>query len=136
MKIVIDTNILISGLIKQSITRKILLNPGFNFYTPEFLLNEVAEHLPEIAQKSNLKVDDIKKLINLFIENLNIVPFKEYEDQIKKATEIIGKIDAKDVPFVAVALAVKNDGIWSNDKHFQKQSVIKIFTTEDLISFL
>ncbi len=136
MKIVIDTNILISGLIKQSTTRKILLNPGFNFYTPEFLLNEVAEYLPEIAQKSNLKVDDIKKLINLFIENLNIVPFKEYEDQIKKATEIIGKIDAKDVPFVAVALALKNDGIWSNDKHFQKQSVIKIFTTEDLISFL
>ncbi|NVM55181.1 MAG: hypothetical protein HWN66_15855 [Candidatus Helarchaeota archaeon] len=136
MKLVINTNILKSGLINQSTTRKILFNPKFYLYLPEFLLNELAKHLPEIVQKSNLDIDEIKKLINLFLENLKIVPFKEYEDQLTKATDIIGQIDEKDVPFVAVALAITNDGIWSNDKHFQKQSVIKIYTTEDLISHL
>ncbi|NVM28939.1 MAG: putative toxin-antitoxin system toxin component, PIN family [Candidatus Helarchaeota archaeon] len=136
MKLVIDTNILISGLIKKSTTRKILLNPKFYFYLPEFLFNELARHLPEIVQKSNLDIEEIKKLINLFLENLNIVPIKEYENQIKKATEIMGHIDEKDIPFIAVALAIKSDGIWSNDKHFQKQSAIKIYTTENLMSFL
>ena len=117
-------------------TRKILLHPGFNFFLPEFLLTEMAEHLPEITQKANLTVDEIKKLMNLFLENLTIVPFDDYQDQIKRATEIIGTIDEKDVPFIALALAFNNDGIWSNDKHFQKQSIIRIYTTEELLNYL
>jgi len=36
MKFIIDTNIVFSGLIKNSITRKILLNPNFEFYIPDF----------------------------------------------------------------------------------------------------
>jgi len=36
MKLIIDTNIIFSGLIKKSITREILLSPNFEFYTPDF----------------------------------------------------------------------------------------------------
>lgn len=46
---------------------------------------------------------------------------------------IIGEIHKEDIPFIAVALSIKNDGIWSNDKHFKEQSEIKIYTTNDLI---
>ncbi len=136
MRLVIDTNVLISGLIRKSLTRKILLNPKFNFYLPEFLLEEVSKYLPEIAQKSELTIEEVKNLINLFLENLYIVPYKEYKDKIKRATEIMGSIDEKDIPFIAVALAIKNDGIWSNDKHFQMQHVLRIYTTEELVTHL
>ena len=50
--------------------------------------------------------------------------------------ELISVIDEKDVPFIALALSIKNDGIWTNDKHFKKQKKIKIFTTQDLIKLL
>ena len=30
-------------------------------------------------------------------------------------------IDRDDVMFIAAALAVENEGIWTDDKHFQRQ---------------
>jgi len=42
-------------------------------------------------------------------------------------------IDQKDAPYIALALTIENDGIWTADKHFKKQNYIKVFTTEDLI---
>ena len=50
--------------------------------------------------------------------------------------KIIGLIDEKDVPFIATALSIKNDGIWTNDKHFEKQDEIRIFSTLDMIELL
>jgi predicted nucleic acid-binding protein len=48
MKLVIDTNIIISGLLKQSITRKILLSEFFEFYLPEIVMKEVKKYRPYI----------------------------------------------------------------------------------------
>jgi predicted nucleic acid-binding protein len=70
------------------------------------------------------------------LENLIIVPLDEYEDKIDEAMEIIGKIDEKDIQFVALALSIKNDGIWSNDKHFEKQEKVQIYKTANIIKFL
>jgi len=41
MKLIIDTNIHFSGIIKDSVTRKILMHPDFEFYTPDFFLLEL-----------------------------------------------------------------------------------------------
>jgi predicted nucleic acid-binding protein len=54
-------------------------------------------------------------------------PFRE------KALKIMESIDKKDAPFIALALSIPVDGIWSDDKHFKQQKTIKIFTTKDLI---
>lgn len=40
--------------------------------------------------------------------------------------------DPKDVPFIAVALALTVDGIWSNDRDFESQSKFKIWKTAEL----
>ena len=39
----------------------------------------------------------------------------------------------EDVSFIALALSIDNDGIWSEDKHFKKQDRVKVFTTEELM---
>ena len=54
----------------------------------------------------------------------------------KEAEKIIGNIDPKDVPFVALALAIENEGIWSNDKHFEEIKQIKIWKTSDLLEYI
>ena len=136
MKLIIDTNILISSLLKDSTTREILLNESLNFYLPEIVLSEVNKYLPYIIQKSELSEEEIKKLLNTILENLILVPIEEYEKKMNEGMKIIGNIDEKDTQFIALALSIENDGIWSNDKHFEKQKKIKVFKTIDILNFL
>ena len=46
MKLIIDTNVIISSLLKDSTTREILLNESFDFYLPEIVMSEVKKYLP------------------------------------------------------------------------------------------
>ena len=111
MKLIIDTNILISSLLKDSTTREILLNESLNFYLPEIVLSEVNKYLPYIIQKSELSEEEIKKLLNTLLENLILVPIDEYENKMDEGMKIIGNIDEKDTQFIALALSIENDGI-------------------------
>lgn len=120
MRLIINSNILISALIKDSPTRKIIFNPNFKFYLPDFSIDELKEHLPEITQKANITEMEINQLIDKLLHNIQLVPITEYQSYIQKATEIIGLIDKDDIPFIALALSIKNDGIWSNDTHYIK----------------
>jgi predicted nucleic acid-binding protein len=45
-------------------------------------------------------------------------------------------IDPDDTPFIALASAVENDGIWSDDKHFQQQTRIRVWQTKDLLTLI
>ena len=136
MKLIIDTNILISSLLKDSTTREILLNESLNFYLPEIVLSEVNKYLPYIIKKSELSEEEIKKLLNTLLENLILVPIDEYEKKMDEGMKIIGNIDEKDIQFIALALSIENDGIWSNDKHFEKQKKIKVFKAVDILKLL
>jgi predicted nucleic acid-binding protein len=95
MRFIVDTNILISGLIKDSVTRKILLSDKFEFYHPEILLEELNKHIPEIAKKARKDEKDINQLIKIFRENLLSVSIDEYEQNLDKANDIIGSIERK-----------------------------------------
>lgn len=134
MKLIIDTNIIFSGIIRDSMTRKLLLHPDYEFYIPDFFLFELKKYKDYLIKKTNLSKSEFNQVLNDLLENIHIVPIKEYSEKLIKAKEIIGAIDEKDIPFIAIALVLKNDGIWSNDKHFKKQSEIKVYTTQDLIS--
>ena len=136
MKLIIDTNVIISSLLKDSTTREILLNESFDFYLPEIVMSEVKKYLPYIIQKSGLTEEEIKKLLNTLLENLHLVPIDEYVEKMDEAIEIIGKIDEKDTQFIALALSIKNDGIWSNDKHFNKQKKIHVYKTIDVLNLI
>jgi predicted nucleic acid-binding protein len=136
MRIVVDTNILISSLIKDSITREILLLPYVNFYLPEFALEEVEAHKVKISKLSGLSSDEIDFFLDLLLENISIVPAQTIRPYLKEAQKIIGDIDPGDIPFIALALAVDNDGIWTNDKHFKKARKIKIWNNPELLAHI
>jgi len=44
--------------------------------------------------------------------------------------------DPDDTPYIALALAVENDGIWSDDKHFKQQNRIRTWETKDLMMLI
>ena len=52
MRLVLDTNILIAALIKNSFTRKIFFSSDIEFLLPEYALEEVTRHGKKLARQS------------------------------------------------------------------------------------
>ncbi len=132
MKIVIDTNILISAIITNGFIRDFIIKSGFEFISPAYTLSEIGKYKTEICNKSNLNPNDFSILLHLLLKYVKIVNPIIYFRYLKESKKIIGNIDIKDVPFLACALAL-DALIWSDDKHFQKQDKIKVLTTKDMI---
>jgi len=45
------------------------------------------------------------------------------------------EIDVDDAPFLALAMLL-NCPIWSNDVHFKRQQIVKVFNTKEVLSLL
>ncbi|MDI6916566.1 MAG: PIN domain-containing protein [Thermoplasmatales archaeon] len=133
MRLVVDTNILLSALIKKSATRKILLHPGFEFYAPEHIFYEIENHKNEVIKKSGLSEEEFYIVLDSVLTNAIITPENEFAKYIPRAWDIMKNIDPDDFPFLALALSFENDGIWTNDKHFFRQKEVKVWRTKDLL---
>ena len=133
MSVVIDTNIILSSLIKDSITREIIIKSGLNFYYPEISFHEVEKYAGIVIRKSGMTKKEYGRVLNVLMDKINLVSEKQFTQRLKEADRILGKIDKDDVVFLACALAL-NIGIWSDDKDFQKQKKVGIFTTRDMIN--
>ena len=136
MRLVLDTNILIAALIKDSITRRILLLPDLEFLLPAFALDELARHRVKIVRAAQLKGDELDLLLTLLLTSVAVVPYERIAPYLSDADVLIGAIDPDDVPFVALALAEDHDGIWSNDRAFEDLPEIQHWTTASLKTHL
>lgn len=136
MRLIVDANILISAMIRTSVTRKIIVNSIFELYTPEYTFSEIEKNLNYISNKNSLTLNDNKKVLEILSNYIYIFDAEFYIDYLSDAGRIISKIDENDIPYIALALAINNDGIWTNDEHFQKQNKIKVWKTKEIIKLL
>lgn len=136
LRLVLDTNIIISALInKKSTIRDILLTDKITFYLPELVLAELLKHKELLCRKTGLSQKEVFFTIFYLLSKVEIVKKEAFSKNLKKAKTIMENIDVKDSEFVALALSLENDGIFSNDKHFD-DSGIKRWTVEELFSWL
>lgn len=135
MRLILNTNILISALLKDSTVRRLLLNPSFEFYIPEYSIEEVERHMDLIAERSGLSKEDVHLLLYLLLTNIEVVPARQLVEKYAEAARILGGVDPGDIPFLALALAIPNDGIWTEDAHLQRQDKVKVWRTKDIVSF-
>jgi len=135
MEVIIDANIFVAALLKKGATRKLLLNDELVLYAPEYVIEEIFDHLQEFETKSHLSRISLEELVKVLIieSKMNIIPKDELRPFIKKADEITP--DPDDVMYFAIALK-QNIGIWSNDKALQQQKTVKVYSTNDLIKLL
>lgn len=136
MKLVIDTNVLMAGLLKDSIFRIILFSPNFKFFIPEYALLEIKKYESELIKKSGYSEDELTTLMNLLLRNVKTIPKPRIKKFMKQAEGIMENIDIKDSSFIAAALSIEADGIWSYDSHFKKQNKVRIFDVKELIKRL
>ncbi len=132
MNLVIDTNIIIAGLVRDSTTRKIILSNKLNLLSISFSKVEIEKCKKEILGKTNFSEDELNILMNLLFNKITFISDYEVSNKMKEAKEIMDKIDPSDTPFIAAALA-RNSSIWSDDNHFEKQNKIKVFKTKEVI---
>ena len=132
-KLVVDTNVVAAALVKEGISRQILLVSGISFFAPDFLREELEEHKGVFLAKSGLPADDYEKAMNAVLANIVQIPAGSYLAFRQKALEMTS--DHDDWPFLALALALSCP-IWSNDRGMKGQREVKVYNTGELVEIV
>lgn len=119
MKLVVDTNIVFSAILNSnSNIAKILFHSGatHQFYSCKFLMHELSLHKVKIQKITKLGSKEVLELLELATSKLSFLDERLLPDVIwGEANDLIGDVDKKDIPFVALSLHLKAV-LWSGDK--------------------
>jgi predicted nucleic acid-binding protein len=131
MKLVVDANIIISALISsRGRTRELLLNDSLELYSPRFLEEELEEHKDELIEKTGLDGTRLDSALKILLENMDFVSMDRLRTELRQAEAF--SPDPDDIQYLALALHYSCI-LWSNDKRLQKQQVVSVINTTELI---
>jgi len=135
-RLVVDANILIAAYLRDSTVRRLLRFSFLELMAPEFLLEEFAKHLPELKGRTGLSSAMAEELAERLGRFLILIPPEETAAEWDRAADAMASIDPRDVPYPAAALAIPCDGVWSDDPHMKKQTLLRCWTTKELVADL
>lgn len=136
MIIVVDVNIILSALIRNSTTREIIVKHSHEFFFPEPSLHKLRKYKALVCEKAGLSEHEFSALLHAMFCFITIIPTEEILSCWNEAKKIMEHIDPEDVPFIAAALSLDSAVIWSDDKHFDKQERVPHFKTKDIVALL
>jgi predicted nucleic acid-binding protein len=120
MKIVVDTNILFSGLLTPfGKIADLLTNPKYNFekYCCHYTMVELFKYHNKIIELSKQKPEDVGQIMYGFFNKISFINESQLQTIHKlEAYELTKDIDEKDTPFVALVLAIPESLLWTGDK--------------------
>jgi predicted nucleic acid-binding protein len=85
MKLVIDTNRIMAGLLKDSTSRKIILHDSFSFYAPDYIETELFKHRSYLVKKAKISEPDFELLMTILLERVTLVPFEDFGQEYDHA---------------------------------------------------
>ena len=137
MKIVVDTNIIFSGLLSPNGTiSDLLLNSSntFDFYSPTYLLDELENHKKKLLKISGLLENELDFLQRNLFKKIDLIDLESIRVSTwEKAIELTKNVDEFDAPFIALALEMDSP-LWTGDKKLikglNKKGIDWILTTE------
>jgi len=139
LKVLLDTNILLSGLFFKGNERLLLLTlleGKIKGIIPE----DVYEEWERIISKRFRNTKDMDRVIELayaIFFKCKIIPRKMYGDKIEEAKKIIN--DVKDVPVLACAMTTDPDYLVTGDDDFHKIRTrlrFRIVRTKELLKII
>jgi len=135
--LVIDANIIIAAFLKDSITRRLLLHPHIKVFTTDYTVDEFLQHKDFIIKRAKYSKEDFDELAKIILPKIKITAQHNYFSKSEMAKKLIGSVDEKDIPIVALALTIENKGIWTYDEHFNVvKDKIKIWKTKELAKYM
>jgi predicted nucleic acid-binding protein len=136
--LVADTNILISALLKDySINARLIKSGYFSVYFPDYGIKEIDSYRNYIDAKRKRSSQPValEYAQSFLLKAIQVVPLDLYHPRMKAAFEIMKEIDEKDAPFLALAMQL-GCPVWSNDRHFQRQKEVRVYTTRDILQLI
>ena len=139
MKIIVDANIVFSGILNTNgkIANLLINSPKqFHFIAPDFLRAEIRKHYSKLCKISGLTKLQVMEAEFRVCGQINFIS----EEQIKiacwlAAEKLVDGVDPNDAPYVAYAKHFKCK-IWSGDKALiqglEKKGFHNFITTNDL----
>lgn len=80
-----------------------------------------------------MKRASAEAVLNQIKEFLKWIPEDSILAEWNRAALAMAEIDPNDIPYVAAALAIPCDGIWSDDPDMKTQSIVQCWTTKELV---
>lgn len=136
MRLIVDTNRIVAALITDSVSRRIFTSGKCELLSVKLAKAEIEKHKKEILNKTNLTEEEFEALKSKLFKRIYFAADSIIDFKIQEASEIMKGIDIEDSPFLSLALAVSNDGIWSDDNHFKMQKKVRTLTTRELAKAL
>ena len=106
---------------------------GLELRAPRYLLEEVEAHWEELTTRSGLPPVALGAALRTFRGYLIEHGPEEYEQQLEKAEAMLQDADVQDAPYVALALAIGADGVWSEDRALTRVGGLSVVRTADLV---
>ena len=128
-----DMNVLMSALIKDSLTRRLISKSQNQLWFPEAAYKLLLGFRKAITKRTGSEVKDVDALIKGLFTHIRIFPGNEMGENSAKARRAMAGIDLEDAIFVACALSLPDSAVWSNDKHLKMQKLVMVYTTEELV---
>jgi predicted nucleic acid-binding protein len=143
MTIVVDANIIISGIINPYSLIGVLLiedNPSIEFVIPEFALIEIQSHKERICKKLNINSKVFEILLDKFLLNITVFGHDDVTEEIyHKAEKLTQIIDTNDTWYIAFAIAL-NGFLWTGDlklnRGLRKKACYLTITTQEFSAIL
>ena len=142
--VVVDTNVLISSLIKdegftQAILSILLAQKEINILVPFTIKTELVAHISEISRKSGLPVKIVGELMSRFFKHVKIVREMEYAEEIRESLKLV--THEPDAPFAGLALKYAPSIILTyNKKHYNEKGLesgnVNVFTPSEFVKYL
>ncbi len=142
MKIVVDTNIVFSGLLSPNgKISDLLLNSfeTFDFYSPSFILEELKNNRLKLLKLAKYSEKEIDFLQLTLLKRIDLIDLESIRQETWiRAMELTENVDEFDAPFIALALEM-GAPLWTGDKRLLKglnKKGIEWILTTDIITNL
>ena len=118
MKVIVDTNIIFSALLREDnkyVNMLIKNDDNHDFYGVYFTIVELFKHKERIIKYSKLNEDEVLEVLYELLKHIHIIN----NDIIsiaawKQAVNLVHDVDMKDVPHVALTIELEGK-LWTND---------------------
>jgi predicted nucleic acid-binding protein len=142
MRLVVDTNILLTYFWDTSLFRRICKENKAEFFTPEFALKEIKKHEKLIAGRIRISTNEFSSIYKSLFLNITVIDTMDYaqvlqecRDSVKEFSESEQDEFSKGLDFLAVSVMLCCP-LWSNDKLLAKQDKVTVLKTKGVVTLL
>src|SRR3989344_9438858 len=91
--LIVDFGVIFTGLTGKGVTKFLLFSKNLRIFAPEYLFDELKEHLPRIKLLSSLSSSEVDLLISKLKGHINIVEKSKFEAFLEEAKLLISDPD-------------------------------------------